>query len=39
MWSSNADDRDSHYYCVHGKDYCRNQGDRWLETDGRAGGP
>ncbi|KAL1896310.1 hypothetical protein Sste5346_004693 [Sporothrix stenoceras] len=39
MWSPNADGRGSHYYCVHGRDYCRNEGDRWLETDGRAGGP
>jgi hypothetical protein len=39
MWSPNAGGRGSYYYCVHGEQYCRNQGDRWLDMGGRAGGP
>ncbi|KAK0640732.1 hypothetical protein B0T16DRAFT_495584 [Cercophora newfieldiana] len=39
MWSPNSDGRGSYYYCVHGAQYCRNKGDRWLDTNGRAGGP
>ena len=39
MWSPNSQDRDGYYYCVYGRSYCRAQGDRWLDTNGRAGGP
>ncbi|KAK0745566.1 hypothetical protein B0T18DRAFT_428697 [Schizothecium vesticola] len=38
MWSPNSNDRGSEFYCVHGAQYCRNKGDRWLDTNGRAGG-
>lgn len=39
LWSPNSRDIGSEYYCVVGRQYCRNNGDRWLETDGPAGGP
>jgi len=39
MWSPNSNNVGSRYYCVHGAQSCRNQGDRWLDTSGRAGGP
>ncbi|KAK1758186.1 hypothetical protein QBC47DRAFT_358065 [Echria macrotheca] len=39
MWSPNAGGRGSSFYCVHGDRYNRNKGDRWLDTNGRAGGP
>ncbi|KAK4184637.1 hypothetical protein QBC35DRAFT_477087 [Podospora australis] len=39
MWSPNSGGKGSYYYCVHGKNYCRNKGDRWLDKNGRAGGP
>jgi len=39
MWSPNSGGRGSYYYCVHGEQYCRNKGDRWLDMGGRAGGP
>lgn len=38
MWSPNTNNRGGYFYCVRGS-YCRSQGDRWLDTNGRAGGP
>ena len=31
MWSPNDNGRGSYYYCVHGQDFFRNEGDRWLD--------
>ncbi|KAM7183578.1 hypothetical protein V8F33_013492 [Rhypophila sp. PSN 637] len=40
IWSPNKYDKFSYYYCVYGKKYVRNQGDRWLDTSaGRPYGP
>ncbi|KAI1880323.1 hypothetical protein JX265_001944 [Neoarthrinium moseri] len=39
MWSPNSQNRGGYYYCVYGRNYCRALGDRWLDTNGRAGGP
>ncbi|KAK8084047.1 hypothetical protein PG996_002828 [Apiospora saccharicola] len=38
IWSPNSRNINGFYYCVVGHQYCRNNGDRWLETDGPAGG-
>jgi len=32
LWSPNKNDRFSEYYCVFGRDFVRNLGDRWLDT-------
>jgi hypothetical protein len=39
VWSPNSHDRGSELYYVHGAQYYRNKGDRWLDTNGRAGWP
>ncbi|KAK4196097.1 hypothetical protein QBC40DRAFT_258325 [Triangularia verruculosa] len=39
VWSPNKNNRNSYYYCVTGRKYVRNVGDRWLDKTGRAGGP
>lgn len=39
MWSPNKGGRGSSFYCVHGKSFCGDQGQRWLDKNGRAGGP
>jgi hypothetical protein len=39
MWSPNANDAGSQFYCVFGKDFVRRLGDRWTDYNGRAGGP
>ena len=40
IWSPNAGNRGSYYYCVYGKNYVRWSGDRWLDTSpNQPGGP
>ncbi|KAK6218085.1 hypothetical protein QIS74_02517 [Colletotrichum tabaci] len=39
MWSPNRDNRGGWYYCVHGRQYVRWMGDRWLDTTPVRGGP
>ncbi|KAH7263769.1 hypothetical protein BKA59DRAFT_449962 [Fusarium tricinctum] len=40
IWSPNDQNRRGNYYCVYGRQYVRNIGDRWLDTSaGEPGGP
>ncbi|KAK4105444.1 hypothetical protein N658DRAFT_512893 [Parathielavia hyrcaniae] len=39
LWSPNADNKGSSFYCVYGRQYCRSPGQGWLDMSGRAGGP
>jgi hypothetical protein len=32
MWSPNKGTKGTNYYCVYGKQYVRNRGDRWIDT-------
>lgn len=40
LWTPNADNRGSYYYCVYGKQYVAGAGDRWLDrSPNQPGGP
>lgn len=40
IWSPNRDDKYSRYYCVYGRNYVRQKGDRYLDKSaGRPYGP
>lgn len=40
LWSPNQGNRGGYFYCVHGRQYVRWQGDRWLDTSPAVpGGP
>ncbi|CAJ0555381.1 Ff.00g054460.m01.CDS01 [Fusarium sp. VM40] len=40
IWSPNDQNKRGNYYCVYGRQYVRNIGDRWLDTSaGEPGGP
>ncbi|KXX80396.1 hypothetical protein MMYC01_204597 [Madurella mycetomatis] len=39
MWSPNANNRGTFFYCVYGRQYVRWIGDRWLDTTPVPGGP
>jgi hypothetical protein len=40
IWSPNDNNRGGEYYCVYGRGFVRNLGDRWLDTSGnQPGGP
>jgi hypothetical protein len=39
IWSPNANNRGTYFYCVYGRQYVRWIGDRWLDTTPTPGGP
>jgi hypothetical protein len=39
IWSPNANDRGTNYYCVYGRQYVRWMGDRYIDETPIPGGP